>query len=245
MIELRDVSKRFEVGGKPVHALRNVDLLIERGEYVSIMGVSGSGKSSLMNIVGCLDRPTSGAYLLDGEPVGSLGERARSAIRRYKIGFVFQAFHLVPRLTAAHNVELPMLFAGVSLGERRKRVTKALDAVGLLDRKDHRPAQLSGGEQQRVSIARAIVMDPAVLLADEPTGNLDSRTGGEVISLLEGLNAAGRTLVIVSHDLAFAQRARRQLKLSDGVIVSDTRSATSVPAASGVSGVTNLRHASA
>lgn len=218
MIELRDVHRTFEVGGRPVRALREVDLLIEDGDYVSVMGPSGSGKSTLLNILGCLDRPTSGSYVLDGREVARLDETELSRVRRHKIGFVFQAFHLVPRLTAAGNVELPMIFAGIERSERAERVAAALAAVGLADRAHHRPDQLSGGERQRVAIARAVILGPSILLADEPTGNLDTLSGGEVVALLERMNAGGLTLVVVTHDPSIGGRARRRVRLHDGAV---------------------------
>ncbi len=221
MIELRGVSRTYEVGGSPVRALRGVDLDIGSGEYVSIMGPSGSGKSTLMHVLGCLDRPSAGSYRFEGREVSGLGEGELSHLRQSRIGFVFQFFHLVPRLTAAGNVELPMVFAGVDPGERRSRVEEALGRVGLSARAGHRPDQMSGGEQQRVAIARAVVMRPAVLLADEPTGNLDSRSGGGIVELIEGMNAAGLTLIVVTHDPRMGDRARRQIRLMDGLVVSD------------------------
>jgi putative ABC transport system ATP-binding protein len=216
MIELREVSRDYEVGGRPVHALRGVTLEIAAGEYVSIMGPSGSGKSTLLHIIGCLDRPTAGVYRLDGEEVSRLDERRLCRIRREKVGFVFQDYHLVPRLTAAENVELPLVFAGVERAERRARVSRALAAVGLADRAHHRPDQLSGGERQRVALARAVVTSPRILLADEPTGNLDSAAGREVVALLEAMHARGLTCIIVTHDAALAARAPRRLRLVDG-----------------------------
>ena len=222
MIQLDRVGRVFEVGGHAVHALHDVFLEVPSGEYLSVMGPSGSGKSTLLNIVGCLDHPTSGGYRLDGEEVGRLDETALSLIRGHKIGFVFQAFHLVPRLTAAENVELPMVFAGVDRADRAGRVERALRAVGLEGRAEHRPAQLSGGERQRVAIARAVVMGPQVLLADEPTGNLDSHSGSEVIALLERMNAEGLTLVVVTHDPTLGGRARRRIRMADGAVVEDT-----------------------
>jgi len=222
VIRLERISRTFDVGGRPVHALREVDLTIPTGDYVAVMGPSGSGKSTLLNLVGCLDRPTSGSYRLNEREVARLDERELSRIRRHEIGFVFQAFHLVPRLTAAGNVELPMIFAGVARAERKRRAATALEAVGLSDRAHHRPEQLSGGERQRVAIARAIVLEPSVLLADEPTGNLDSASGREVLTLLEGMNASGLTLVVVTHDPDLGDRARRRVRLADGRVVSDT-----------------------
>jgi putative ABC transport system ATP-binding protein len=216
VIKLAQLTRTYEIGGKPLHALRDFDLEIAAGEYVAIMGPSGSGKSTLLNIIGCLDRPTSGSYQLDGKEVAKLNEAELSLVRRHKIGFVFQTFHLVPRLTAAANVELPMIFAGVERAERRSRVAQALDAVGLSDRSKHRPDQLSGGERQRVAIARAVVMDPSILLADEPTGNLDSAAGEEVIQLLERMNGDGLTLIVVTHDPAVGSRAGTRIRLFDG-----------------------------
>ena len=223
MIELRGVGRRYVVGGRDIHALRDLDLQIPAGDYVSIMGPSGSGKSTLLNIIGCLDRPTSGTYLLDGRPVESLDERALSRIRARQIGFVFQVFHLVPRLTAAANVELPMLLAGIGPDLRAARVAQALQAVDLSERALHRPEQLSGGERQRVAIARAIVMGPSVLLADEPTGNLDRATGAEIVALLETMNANGLTLIVVTHDPDVGRRARTQLRMEDGALVPPSR----------------------
>jgi putative ABC transport system ATP-binding protein len=218
VIELADVWRIFRVGEAEVHALKGVSLAIGRGEHVALVGPSGSGKSTLLHIVGCLDRPTRGCYLLEGREVGSLSEEERSLIRRHRIGFVFQFFHLLPRLTAQGNVELPMLFAGTPPEERRARAAKALESVGLSHRSHHRPDQLSGGERQRVAIARAVVMDPAVLLADEPTGNLDRASALEVMDLIEAMNARGLTLVVVTHDPAIAQRAKRVIRMDDGEI---------------------------
>jgi putative ABC transport system ATP-binding protein len=211
------------VGGAPVHALREVNLDIDRGDYVSLMGPSGSGKSTLLHILGCLDRPTSGSYRFGDQATGQLGETELSRLRQFQIGFVFQFFHLVPRLTAAANVELPMLFAGIAPEARRQRVRTALERVELTSRAGHRPDQLSGGEQQRVAIARAVVMNPALLLADEPTGNLDSRSGSEIIELMEEMNRGGLTLIVVTHDPRIGDRARRQIRLSDGLVLSDER----------------------
>ena len=218
MIRLQNVWRVFKVGEGEVHALKGVSLAIERGEHVALVGPSGSGKSTLLHIVGCLDRPTRGRYLLEGREVGTLSEEERSLIRRNRIGFVFQFFHLLPRLSALANVELPMLFAGTPLEERRERAARALKAVGLSHRAEHRPDQLSGGECQRVAIARAVVMDPAVLLADEPTGNLDRAAAIEVMGLIERMNARGLTLVVVTHDPAIAERARRVIRMDDGSI---------------------------
>jgi len=219
VIELKEIERVFEVGGEEVHALAGISELIESGEHVAIMGSSGAGKSTLLNILGCLDRPTSGSYILDGRDVARLSEAELTAVRRHKIGFVFQSFHLVPRLTAAANVELPMLFAGLRKSERREKVARALEAVGLAARAGHRPDQLSGGERQRVAIARAIVLGPKILLADEPTGNLDSRSGTAVLELLEKMRGEGLTLVVVTHDPNVARRADRVLTLRDGKIL--------------------------
>jgi putative ABC transport system ATP-binding protein len=221
MIELERISRTFMVGGRPVRALRDVDLTIADGEYVSIMGPSGSGKSTMLHLLGCLDRPTAGSYRLDGRETAQLSEGELSRIRRHQIGFVFQVFHLVARLTAAENVELPMIFAGVEPARRRGRIERALAAVGLLDRADHRPDQLSGGERQRVAIARAVVMEPSILLADEPTGNLDSRSGNEIVELIEAMNASGLTVLVVTHDPTIGGRARRRIRLADGRVVED------------------------
>ncbi len=221
MITLAGVSRTFMVGGRPVHALRGIDLVIARGEYVSIMGPSGSGKSTLLNVLGCLDRPNSGSYLLRDQETARMTEIELSRVRRFQIGFVFQSFHLIPRLTAAENVELPMVFAGVEPDERGRRIARSLEAVGLTSRADHRPDQLSGGERQRVAIARAVVMQPAILLADEPTGNLDSLSGSEIVQLIEQMNASGLTLIVVTHDADIGGRARRRIRLADGEVVAD------------------------
>jgi putative ABC transport system ATP-binding protein len=225
MIELDRVSKIYTMGGRPIHALDEVTESIEAGGYVAVMGPSGSGKSTLLNIVGCLDRPTSGTYRLDGRDVGTLPEQELSRIRGRQIGFVFQTFHLVARLSAAENVGFPMIFAGVPRPERRERVRVALEGVGLADRAEHRPAELSGGERQRVAIARATVMRPQLLLADEPTGNLDSHAGRQVMNLLEDMNANGLTLIVVTHDPGVASRANRVISMRDGKIVQRLRGA--------------------
>jgi putative ABC transport system ATP-binding protein len=221
VIDLKGLTRHFQVGDQTVRALQDVSLAIPDGDYLALMGPSGSGKSTLLHILGCLDRPTSGSYVLDGHEVGSLPEGDLAEIRSRKIGFVFQFFHLVPRLTAAGNVELPMILAGIRPAERRGRVARALGAVGLTDRATHRPDQLSGGQRQRVAIARATVMGPSILLADEPTGNLDRTSGREVIELIERMNRDGLTVVVVTHDPEISGRARRILKLVDGRISSD------------------------
>jgi putative ABC transport system ATP-binding protein len=230
VIELSKVGREFSVGGRPVYALSAIDLTIVDGDYCSIMGPSGSGKSTLLNILGCLDRPTSGSYRLDGKEVARLDDDALSRIRRHRIGFVFQFYHLVPRLTAAGNVELPMIFAGIERRERGERVALALENVGLSARADHLSEQLSGGERQRVAIARAVVMGPTLLLADEPTGNLDTASGAEIVELLEEMNSRGLTLLVVTHDPAIGRRARHRLRLVDGSIASEERDAPVVPA---------------
>ena len=219
MIRLEHVSRTFVVGDTVVQALADVSEHVRPGEHVALMGPSGSGKSTLLNVIGCLDRPTAGTYVLDGREVSGLDDAALTQVRRHLIGFVFQSFHLVPRLTAAENVELPMVFAGVPRAERRERVAEGLAAVGLDPRADHRPEQLSGGERQRVAIARAMVMRPRLLLADEPTGNLDTSSGRQVLDLLGRLHEAGLTLVVVTHDPSVARRAERVLLMVDGGIV--------------------------
>lgn len=222
MIVLEQVHRHFTVGDQPVSALRGINLCISAGDYVSIMGPSGSGKSTLLNLIGLLDRPTSGIYKLDGINVTTLDDNQRSRVRSEKIGFVFQSFHLVPRLTAAMNIELPLILAGIPVDQRRARVAELLANYGLNDRADHRPDQLSGGQRQRVAIARATSMHPAVLLADEPTGNLDQTTGREVINLLEQLTEQNVTLIMVTHDPAIGGRAKHQLHMVDGQLVSQT-----------------------
>jgi len=219
MIRLSGVSRSYDVGGEAVHALSDVTEEIAAGEHLAIMGPSGSGKSTLLHVLGCLDRPDRGTYELDGRDVSRLDEAELSLVRRHTIGFVFQFFHLVPRLTAQENVELPMIFAGTKPAERRERALARLRAVGLEPRAKHRPDQLSGGERQRVALARATVLEPKLLLADEPTGNLDTASGRHVLELLEQMNASGLTLVVVTHDPAVARRARRVLVLKDGSVV--------------------------
>ena len=221
MISLAGIDRIFEVGDQTVHALANVNLEIGAGEYVSIMGPSGSGKSTLLNIVGLLDKPSAGIYRLDGRDVTDLTDEEQARVRREKIGFVFQSFHLVARMTALENVAVPMMLAGIAIDERRRRASKSLADYGLADRMDHRPNQLSGGQRQRVAMARATIMRPPVLLADEPTGNLDRASGHEVVSLLEQLNASGVTLIVVTHDPDLGKRARRQLHMVDGEIETD------------------------
>ena len=229
LIQLKGIERTFYLGDSQVHALRNINLDISRGEYIAVMGPSGSGKSTLLNLLGLLDRPDAGTYLLEGRDVTTLKPDEQAKVRSDRIGFIFQSFHLVPRLTAAANIELPLTLAGVAVAERAKRVTQALKEYGLTDRAHHEPNQLSGGQRQRVAIARATVQRPALLLADEPTGNLDRVTGEEVMRLLEALNAQGVTLIVVTHDHALGARARRQLRMEDGSIVSDTASSPEKP----------------
>lgn len=221
VIRVTDLVRAYRVGDDDVRALDGVSLTVRRGEFVALMGPSGSGKSTLLNLIGCLDTPTSGTYELDGQPVQSLSEDELATVRQRKISFIFQSYHLVPRMTAERNVELPMIFAGLDPRERRGRIRAALERVGLAHRLTHRPNQLSGGERQRVAIARALAMDPRILLADEPTGNLDSRSGGEIVALLQRLNLEGLTIVMVTHDPGVAARAARVLRLMDGRLVSD------------------------
>ena len=221
MIELAEIHRDFLVGDQVVHALDDVTLTIDPGEYVSIMGPSGSGKSTLLNMLGLLDRPSSGTYRLNGEDVTSLSDIEQAQVRNREIGFVFQMFHLVPRLTAAENVELPLILAGMPPEQRKAKVSGVLEDLGMTDRSHHKPDQLSGGQRQRVAIARATVTEPKVLLADEPTGNLDHKSGTDVIRILEQLNKRGITLIMVTHDPEMGQRARRQLHMIDGRLHSD------------------------
>jgi putative ABC transport system ATP-binding protein len=221
LIQLENVTRIYQVGETEVRALDGVTLHIHQGDFVALMGPSGSGKSTLLNVVGCLDPPTSGVYRLAGEEVQGLSESRLAEIRQKKIGFIFQSYHLVPRMTALRNVELPMILAGVEPRERRERARAALEPLGMTHRAQHRPDQLSGGECQRVAIARAMVERPSILLADEPTGNLDSKTGEEIITLLEGLNREGLTIVLVTHDPRIAAHARRLLLMRDGRLLSD------------------------
>jgi putative ABC transport system ATP-binding protein len=216
VIRLEKICRTYQLGGQPVHALVDIDEEVKTGEHVAIMGPSGSGKSTLLYLLGCLDRPDSGSYFLDGRDVARLSDEELTGIRRNLIGFVFQSFHLVPRLTAAENVELPMVFAEVARAERRQRVAAALESVDQADRIDHRPDQLSGGERQRVALARAMVMSPRLLLADEPTGNLDTTSGRQILDLLDRLNDQGVTVVVVTHDPSVASRAERVIVLVDG-----------------------------
>ncbi len=221
MIELRDINRVFQVGDELVHALQEIQLAFEPGEYVSIMGPSGSGKSTLLNILGLLDQPTSGTYLLDGIDTTSMSDNLQADVRRNKIGFVFQSFHLISRLTAAENIGLPLTLAGVPPKQRDSRVRDVLESVGLTERAEHRPDQLSGGQRQRVAIARATIMRPTILLADEPTGNLDQSSGESVIQVLEALNDKGIILLVVTHDPDIGGRARRRIRMVDGRISVD------------------------
>ncbi len=235
IIEIRQLRKDYVIGSEVVRALRGVDLRLERNEYLAIMGPSGSGKSTLMNLVGCLDTPTAGEYWLNGQEVAHLSDDELARIRNREIGFVFQTFNLLPRASALHNVELPLIYAGVSSKERRDRAAEMLAKVGLKDRMLHKPAELSGGQRQRVAIARALVNGPAILLADEPTGNLDSQTGEEIMDIFDALQAQGQTIVLVTHEHDIAARAHRQIHLRDGLIAHDERS---VPAVAGLDGGT-------
>ncbi len=221
MIVLKGIERRFLVGDQVVAALRGVDLTLADGAYVAVMGPSGSGKSTLLNILGLLDRPDAGTYTIGGLETTAMGEERRATLRRERIGFIFQSFHLIPRLTAAENVELPLTLASVAPRERRERVAAALDALGLTPRAHHRPDQLSGGQRQRVAIARATVMEPELILADEPTGNLDRASGDEVIGALEALNARGLTLILVTHDPHLGERAQRRIRMEDGSVAED------------------------
>ncbi len=223
LIEVKDLTKVYKMGNIEVHALRGIDLNVEKGEFVAIMGPSGSGKSSLMDILGCLSKPTNGSYKLEGEEVAKLSENRLAAIRNRKIGFVFQAYNLLPRTTALHNVELPLIYARVSRRERRQRALAALEAVGLADRIHHKPNEMSGGQQQRVAIARALVTEPSIFFADEPTGNLDTKSGEEVMRIFQQLSEAGNTILMVTHENDIAAYSRRIIRLRDGLIESDEK----------------------
>jgi putative ABC transport system ATP-binding protein len=223
VIQIRDLRRSYDMGSETVHALRGVDLEIRRNEYVAIMGPSGSGKSTMMNLIGCLDTPTGGEYWLNGQEVSRMSDDALARVRNKEIGFVFQTFNLLPRATALQNVELPLVYAGVSSRERRAMAADALERVGLADRKDHKPNELSGGQRQRVAIARALVNRPSILLADEPTGNLDSATSEEIMRVFGTLHAQGQTVIMVTHEADIAAHAARVVLLRDGCVESDTR----------------------
>ncbi|MED1644533.1 ABC transporter ATP-binding protein [Brevibacillus agri] len=223
MLQVEGLTKSYKTGDTTLPILKGVSLLVEKGEFVAIMGPSGSGKSTFMNMLGCLDRPDSGTYILDGIEVSSLKDKQLAYVRNQKIGFVFQSFNLLARSTSLHNVELPMMYANISRSERRSRATEALKRVGLAERMNHKPTQLSGGQKQRVAIARALVNQPAILLADEPTGNLDSRSGVEIMAMFQELHAQGVTIILVTHELDIAQHAERIVTFKDGVIVRDER----------------------
>jgi len=223
IIKMNGIGKIYDTGKIQVEALKNVDLSIEKGEFVSIMGPSGSGKSTLMNIIGCLDRSTYGSYELDGVNISELEDTELAKIRNKKIGFVFQSFNLLPRITALQNVELPMIYAGVGKKERRARALEALEKVGLEDRKDHKPNELSGGQKQRVAIARALVNNPAIILADEPTGNLDTASGEDIMAVFQSLNREGVTMILVTHEPDIAEHTKRIVKFRDGFLISDEK----------------------
>jgi len=225
LIDARDLWRTYAMGAEEIHALRGVSFTIEAGEYLAVMGPSGSGKSTLMNLVGCLDTPTRGTYVLRGKVVSQMNDDELAAVRNREIGFVFQTFNLLPRATALHNVELPLVYAGVAKEERLQRARRALDMVDLGDRVSHRPNELSGGQRQRVAIARALVMGPSILLADEPTGNLDSATGEEIMRLFDRLHQEGHTIILVTHERDVAEHARRTIHIRDGQIESDTKNA--------------------
>jgi putative ABC transport system ATP-binding protein len=232
LIDIRDITKVYVMGAETVHALSGVTLGVERGEYVGVMGPSGSGKSTLMNLIGCLDTPTAGSYVLNGSEVARMTDDELAAIRNQEIGFVFQTFNLLPRTSALQQVELPLVYSGLSRRDRRERAAKALAAVGLSDRMNHQPNEMSGGQRQRVAVARALVNNPSILLADEPTGNLDSQTGAEIMALFDELNARGNTIVLVTHEEDIAAHARRIVRLLDGKVRDDGPNERPAPRAS-------------
>jgi putative ABC transport system ATP-binding protein len=240
LIETQDLWKTYVMGSEEIHALRGVSIQIDRGEYVAIMGPSGSGKSTLMNLIGCLDTPSKGSYLLNGKQVSEMNDDELARIRNEEIGFVFQTFNLLPRATALHNVELPLIYAGMPSKDRQQRALEALGKVELSDRKTHRPNELSGGQRQRVAIARALVNNPSILLADEPTGNLDSKTGEEIMGLFERLHRGGNTIVLVTHEPDIAAHAHRAIHIRDGNVEKDVR-ASGVPRVPAVPGVPEVR----
>ena len=221
VIRVSDLHKNYRMGSDTIRALNGVDCKIRENEFVAVMGPSGSGKSTLMNIIGCLDRPSRGEYWLSGENVSKLGDKALARVRNRRIGFVFQTFNLLPRATALQNVEVPLLYGGIGRRQRRARAREALERVGLKDRMKHRPSELSGGQRQRVAVARALVNEPEILLADEPTGNLDSRTGEDILNLFDALHGAGQTIILVTHETHIADRAHRHVHLHDGVVTQD------------------------
>ena len=221
LIDIKNVKKIYDLGAEKIHALDGVSLKIERGEYIAIMGPSGSGKSTIMNILGCLDTPTSGSYYFEGEEVSEMDDNQLAGIRNQKIGFVFQTFNLLPRISSLQNVELPLIYGGVSLESRRKRASLVLERVGLGDRVNHKPNELSGGQRQRVAVARALANQPSIILADEPTGNLDSKTGEEIMVLFNQIHEAGNTIILVTHEEYIAENANRIIRLHDGLIASD------------------------